>query len=144
MTKPLWVLDTDHLSLLQRAHPQVVARLRSLPLEQRATTIVNAEEQLRGRFAMIARARQASEWVAAYRAFQMTLSDLMPLRLLAFDEAAAAEFLRLKSALRQVGTQDLKIAAIVLSVSGVLVTRNQRDFAQLPNLVIADWTQPNE
>ena len=102
VTKPLWVLDTDHLSLLQRAHPQVVARLRSLPLEQRATTIVNAEEQLRGRFAMIARARQ------------------------------------------QVGTQDLKIAAIVLSVSGVLVTRNQRDFAQIPNLVIADWTQPNE
>ena len=45
MTKPLWVLDTDHLSLLQRAHSEVIARLRSLPLEQRATTIVNAEEQ---------------------------------------------------------------------------------------------------
>ena len=48
---PLWVLDTDHLSLLQRAHLQVVARLRQVPLHQRMTTVVNAEEQLRGRFA---------------------------------------------------------------------------------------------
>ena len=142
MTKPLWVLDTDHLSLLQRAHSEVIARLRSLPLEQRATTIVNAEEQLRGRFAMIGRARQASEWVTTYSAFQATLRDLMPLRLLPFDDAAAIEFLRLKSTLRQVGTQDLKIAAIVLSVGGILVTRNQRDFARVPDLKMADWTQP--
>ena len=142
MTKPLWVLDTDHLSLLQRAHSEVIARLRSLPLEQRATTIVNAEEQLRGRFAMIGRARHASEWVTTYSAFQATLRDLMPLRLLPFDDAAAIEFLRLKSTLRQVGTQDLKIAAIVLSVGGILVTRNQRDFARVPDLKMADWTQP--
>lgn len=142
MTKQLWVLDTDHLSLLQRAHPQVVAHLRRVPLDERATTIVNAEEQLRGRFAMIARASQPSEWVAAYAAFQTTLTDLMPLRLLPFDDAAASEFLRLKSSLRQMGTQDLKIAAIVLSVGGVLVTRNQRDFARIPDLIIADWTLP--
>ncbi len=142
MTKQLWVLDTDHLSLLQRAHPHVVAHLRRVPLEERATTVVNAEEQLRGRFAMIARASKTPEWVAAYGAFQATLSDLMPLRLLSFDDAAAAEFLRLKRTLRQVGTQDLKIAAIVLSVGGILVTRNQRDFVRIPDLVIADWTQP--
>ena len=138
MTKKLWVLDTDHLSLLQRGHPNVVANLRRVPLVERTTTVVNVEEQLRGRFAMIARARNAQEWVAAYGAFQDTLRDLMPLRLLSFDNAAATEFVRLKSIFGQVGTQDLKIAAIVLSAGGVLVTRNQKDFARIPDLKIAD------
>lgn len=142
MPSPLYVLDTDHLSLLQRAQVQVVARLRQLPLRQRTTTIVNAEEQLRGRFAEVARAKKVGEWVIAYRQFQQTLRELLPLRLLPFDDAAAATFLRLKATVKQVGTQDLKIAAIVLSAGGVLVTRNQRDFARIPGLVMEDWTQP--
>lgn len=48
----------------------------------------------------------------------------------------------LKATVKRAGTQDLKIAAIVLSVNGILVTRNQRDFARIPGLVIEDWTQP--
>lgn len=114
----------------------------SLPLAQRVTTIITVEEQLRGRFARIAQARDVTEWVVTYRQFQQTLLDLMPLRLLPFDDAAATTFLRLKDTVKQVGTQDLKIAAIVLSVSGVLVTRNSRDFVRVPGLVIEDWTQP--
>ena len=141
MSDTLRVLDTDHLSLLRRGHAAVAARLRNTPPSQRATTIVNVEEQLRGRFAMIARARKASEWVAAYSVFQQTLEDLMQLRLLPFDDSAAAEFIRLKASVKQVGTQDVKIAAIVLSVDGILVTRNQKDFARIPGLAIEDWTQ---
>jgi len=135
------VLDTDHLSLLRRGHAMVAARLRNTPLNRRATTIVNVEEQLRGRFSMIARARSASAWVAAYGVFQQTLDDLMQLRLLPFDDQAAAEFIRLKAGVKHVGTQDLKIAAIVLSVGGVLVTRNKRDFARIPGLAMEDWIQ---
>lgn len=142
MSDSLWVLDTDHLSLLRRGHVSVAAQLRDTPINRRATTIVNVEEQLRGRFAMIARARKANEWVAAYSVFQQTLDDLMQLRLLPFDDSAAAEFIRLKASVKQVGTQDLKIAAIVLTAGGVLVTRNQRDFARISGLAIEDWTQP--
>jgi tRNA(fMet)-specific endonuclease VapC len=66
----------------------------------------------------------------------------MRLRLLPFDDSAAAEFIRLKASVKKVGTQDLKIAAIVLSVGGVLVPRNKRDFARISDLAIEDWTQP--
>lgn len=66
----------------------------------------------------------------------------MPLRVLLFDDAAAAIFLRLKATIKQVGAQDLKIAAVVLSVGGILATRNQKDFARIPGLAMEDWTQP--
>ena len=141
MPETLWVFDTDHLSLHHRGHPQVQRRLLALPLAQRVTTIITVEEQLRGRFAKIAQGRNVTEWVVAYRQFQQTLEDLLPLRLLSFDDAAATEFLRLKATVKQVGTQDLKIAAIVMSVNGTLVTRNLRDFARVAGLRIEDWTQ---
>jgi tRNA(fMet)-specific endonuclease VapC len=39
----------------------------------------------------------------------------------------------------RISTLDLRIAAIVLAVDGVLVTRNLTDFQQVPSLAIEDW-----
>lgn len=49
-------------------------------------------------------------------------------------------YLALRAAKIRVGIQDLRIAAIVLSIDGTLITRNRRDFAQVPELKIEDWT----
>jgi tRNA(fMet)-specific endonuclease VapC len=43
----LYVLDTDHVTLLGYGHAQVVARLAATPPNDRAITIITVEEQLR-------------------------------------------------------------------------------------------------
>ena len=88
------------------------------------------------------RSKKLDEWVPAYRQFQQTLNELLPLRALPFDDQALATFIHLKATVKQVGTQDLKIAAIVLSMNGILVTGNSIDFGRVPGLVIEDWTRP--
>jgi len=62
----LYVLDTDHLSLLQRGHPHVIARLAAIPVVQRAVTIISADEQLQGRLAVIRRAKTQTDAARTY------------------------------------------------------------------------------
>jgi tRNA(fMet)-specific endonuclease VapC len=53
----LYILDTDHVSLLQRGHTPVRAHLEQISIEQRAVTIITVIEQLQGRLAVIHQAR---------------------------------------------------------------------------------------
>jgi tRNA(fMet)-specific endonuclease VapC len=59
---------------------------------------------------------------------------------LPFDETAANIFDELRAQKIRIGTNDLAIAAITLSVSGILITRNIVDFQRVPNLSLEDWT----
>jgi tRNA(fMet)-specific endonuclease VapC len=57
-----------------------------------------------------------------------------------FDSAAAEAYDNLRRSRIRIGTMDLKIAAIVISLDATLLSRNQRDFRKVPGLKIEDWT----
>jgi tRNA(fMet)-specific endonuclease VapC len=136
----LWILDTDHISLLQRGHPAVEQRIRSINLNDIAITIISVEEQLYGRLNNIRRAKSSETLKTAYQGLYETLDDFKAANILQFNPTAISFYQELVRQKIRVGTQDLRIAAISLSVNGILVTRNQRDFAKVPNLVIEDWS----
>jgi tRNA(fMet)-specific endonuclease VapC len=124
----LYILDTDHLSFVQRGHPQVIARLSAIPIAQRAVTIVTADEQLQGRLALIRRAKTQTDAARAYERLRETIQLFATVRILPYDTAAVAQFEALRQQGVRIGTQDLRIAAICLTQQATLATRNQRDF----------------
>jgi tRNA(fMet)-specific endonuclease VapC len=136
----LRILDTDHLSLAQRRHIQVSTRLLQADLAQTAITIITVEEQLRGRFQMIKRAKSPEELIRAYKNLLVTFDSLKTFNILEFSPEAHAIHIALVSQKIRIGKQDLRIAAIALSVKGILVTRNTKDFSQIPDLALENWT----
>jgi tRNA(fMet)-specific endonuclease VapC len=137
----LYILDTDHLTLFQHNHPAVIAHVKKMSPEVIAATVVSAMEQVRGRLAQIHRAKTATEVVAAFARFQEALTFYRTIPILPYNEAAAVQFPRLRQICpHHPGTQDLRIAAIALSHSATLVTRNQRDFQGIAELHLEDWS----
>jgi tRNA(fMet)-specific endonuclease VapC len=135
----LYVFDTDHLSLYGRNHPVLIDRLQNHSIVL-ITTGINIEEQLRGRLAQIAEAKSGAVLCNAYRWLSETVKMLSVFEVLQFTEAAQAIYQDLKSQRIRIGTQDLRIASIVLAHGGILLSRNARDFDQIPNLTIENWT----
>lgn len=139
----LYVLDTDHLSLLQRGHPRVLARLAAIPIAQRAVTIITADEQLQGRLAVIRRAKTQTDAAREYERLRETIQFFASVRILSYDAAAVAQFEALRRQGLRIGTQDLRIATICLTQQAILATRNQRDFGLVPGLSSEDWSLPD-
>ncbi len=49
----LWILNTNHVTLLAHSHPNILKRIRDIEEEDLAITIITAEEQIRGWFKVI-------------------------------------------------------------------------------------------
>ena len=115
-------------------------RLASTDPASIATTVVTLTEQCRGRLAVIHRASSAVALQTAYGLFLETYRYFCDNEVLPFDTTAADIFRSLLAHRPRMGTQDLQIAAIVLSRDAILVTSNRRDFERVPGLRIDDWT----
>ncbi len=138
----LWILDTDHVSLLQRGHPVVINKVAAVNPNEIAVTVITIVEQMYGRLDVTKRAKSKQELVTAYALLKETFNRLCQANILDFDEAAFDSYNELLKQKIRVGTQDLRIAAIALSVNATVVTRNRRDFEKVPKLKIADWSIP--
>ncbi len=136
----LWVLDTDHVSLLQRGNPLVSQRLEAVNPEEIAVTIITVEEQFGGRLHVIRQGSSRYEIVLAYHRLMTTLNYFGTINVLDFDEDAYNCYIDLVRQKIRIGTKDLRIAAVVMSRNAILVTRNRRDFERVPGLRFEDWT----
>lgn len=135
----IYVLDTDTVTRQQTNHPAVRQRLERLPPTQIFTTVITLREQLGGRLAVVDRVAEGVQLVKAYQQLQSTTDYFKQVNVLSFTVEAAVWRQQLRDQKIRVGSQDLRIAAIVLSAGGVLVTSNRRDFGRVPGLQIEDW-----
>lgn len=136
-----YILDTDICGFVQSEYPLVMARIKTLPADASVvTTIITFGEDLSGWMPACRRAPDGTARAQAYTRLQRGLAFYRQLVCLPFDTTAAALFDQLRAQKLRVGTNDLAIAAITLSVKGVLVTRNTVDYQRIADLALEDWT----
>jgi tRNA(fMet)-specific endonuclease VapC len=138
----MFVLDTDILTLLFAGHPRVVSRRDNVSSSDIAITVVSYIESLQGRFQFLLKAATGEESLRAQSLLDGTVRELARVEtVLPVEARAAAEFDRLRQnrKLKKIGRADLLIAAITLASRATLVTRNLKDFRQVPGLPVENW-----
>ncbi len=138
-----YLLDTDHISILQRGggtgFAALTARIARQGPRTVAVSVISYHEQVMGCHAYINRAKSDAEVVRGYELLARIVRGIGPAPVLPFDLAAAVTLAGFGGGLR-VGTLDLRIAAIADSRDLTLLTRNASDFGRVPGLRIEDWT----
>ena len=139
-----FLLDTDHISFLQRRsgpeYAALAARVAQHAPADLAFSIVSFHEQVLGGHTFISRARSPGDVIRGYRLLSEIIQGFAAAPVLPFDPAASAALDGLRASRLRVATMDLRIASIALSRGLVLLTRNLADFGQVPGLVTQDWT----
>lgn len=139
------ILDTDCLSVLERrtvnAYDNLIRNLDRFSPDDIATTIITFEEQMRGWMAYLSRLKNVQQQVFAYETLLAYFDYFKAINIVSFDDQAAKIFTELKNAKIRVGTMDLKIASIVIATDSILISRNLKDFEQIPDLAVYDWTK---
>lgn len=137
----LHILDTDILSLYQSGDLTVANRIFQHSTEELAVTIISVEEQLRAWFTLRRRAKRRKELAYAYERFARSVTSLSTMSVLPFSESAIDRFEQLRTMKLGVKANDLRIAAIALENSAIVVTRNRVDFGRVPELRIENWEE---
>ena len=135
------VLDTNHFTEVIR-ESEAGARLARRLIENEAevfVSIITAQESLEGWLAVIKSHPPGSAQVKGYSEFRKSIDTLGKFSLLDFDLEAAEAFSNLRKLFPRVGTLDIKIAAISLAHDCLLLTRNLRDFNQVPGRCVENW-----
>lgn len=134
--------DADVLSEILRGRAMYAERAAKIPIQDQAVPVVVLEEIFRGRLNTIRRAEAGTSRTTleqAYDQFQDDVARLRWLRFLRFDAGADTKFREFRAARMRAGTHDLRIASICIVHSAKLVTRNRRDFEDIPGLDVEFW-----
>ena len=135
------ILDTNHTQEIARGSSlgiRLLARLHEKG-ETVATTIVTAEEHMRGWMAEIRKHPQPERQIEPYRRLLITMEFYSAWLVLPWDFESATAFALHRSNGVRIGSMDLKIACIALAHEAMVLTRNITDFSQVPGLRHENW-----
>jgi tRNA(fMet)-specific endonuclease VapC len=141
----LWIIDTDHVSLFLAGNRTIRDRILRISSNDVAITIVTVQEVFNGWMSEINAPSQSAHLVKLYTSLWLSLDFFKSVQVLNFDEDADCCLERLlqenPNLQKKRLQKDMRITAIALSLGATVVTRNHRDFSQVPGLLIEDWTQ---
>lgn len=135
-----YLVDTDTFSLFLQVDVTVVANVIAHLSDGLLVSLITVQEAWNGWATAIARARTPDQLALGHSRLAGTLNELRNWTVVPLSAAAIARYERLKRQKLNVGGNDLRIAATALELGATVVTRNRRDFARIPGVVLEDWS----
>jgi tRNA(fMet)-specific endonuclease VapC len=140
----VFLLDTDHITILEDQVQPQFGRLRQRMAHHPATDfffpVVSFHEQVVGAHAYLNRARTPNDLVDGYRILEKIRRFFAGTQVLQFEAADATTLTQLRTQRIRIGQMDLRIASMALTRQMTVLTRNLRDYRQVPGLNAEDWT----
>ena len=142
----LYLLDTDHLTLYQQGNARVVGGVVMHQADELAISVITVIEQLTGWQTALQRTKDEALIEQIYIRMAQTVESLASWKVLHFPVVAMRKYDDLKRKKLNVGTNDLKIAAIGLEFNAIVVTPKPAGFCpraghNLRQLVLVILTQ---
>jgi tRNA(fMet)-specific endonuclease VapC len=136
----MFLLDSDIATLALHGHPRVAVRLAAADRPVRVP-LATYLESYRGRIEAVLKAATPEELLRAADSFARTVQFLGGFDVVGIDAAVAAEFqtLRAGKKTKNMGRGDLLNACIALANGATLVTRNTKDYVNVPGLKLENW-----
>jgi tRNA(fMet)-specific endonuclease VapC len=120
---------------------RVDARFNAVAAPDRvATTVITVHESVMGWQTYLLKARSPADIEFGYGELARSVRGFSKMPILEYTVPAIARFDSLKKIKLNIGTNDIRIAAIALEAGATVVTRNLRDFHRVPGLVCEDWS----
>ncbi len=142
----VYLLDTDIFSeylnedALPLSEALLTQRIAALEAGQIVISAVTLAEVMRGMLNLLQRMEKAGKDAVGYVALLRADYGIHRFPIIPYTDEAHAHFVSFAPAVRRLGRADCQIAAIALASGYTIVTRNTRHFAQMPGVVIEDWT----
>jgi tRNA(fMet)-specific endonuclease VapC len=139
----LYILDTDHISLFLGNYPPVRDRVLQARAEC-SITIISVQEIFNGWVGQLNRVENEAYKIEIYQRLHLTTQFIQQMPVLNYEQAASIQYQQIIKvnpilAKRRL-EKDMRIAAIALATEATIVTRNIRDFEQVPKLIMEDWS----
>ncbi|NEP61593.1 MAG: type II toxin-antitoxin system VapC family toxin [Symploca sp. SIO2G7] len=138
----LWILDTDHTSLFLAGNPLVIDRVAE-HADNIAITVITVQELFNGWNGKLNDPRQANNLNYLYTKLWETTEFFKIMTILNFDSDAENRYNELRQKNRNLVKKrlekNLRIASIAIMKNAIVVTRNYKDFSQVPSLLMENW-----
>jgi tRNA(fMet)-specific endonuclease VapC len=134
--------DADVLTLILQGDPACVHKASLIPILEQGTPVVVIEEILRGRLNVIRQAQAEKSKLSidqAYRFLELAIADFQNVKILSHTSQAEILVKGWRKQKIRIGNSDLRIAAICIVHSATLISRNRKDFEQVPGLSVEFW-----
>jgi tRNA(fMet)-specific endonuclease VapC len=137
-----WILDTDHASLFLAGNKSIAVQVAAHS-DDVAITVITVQELFNGWMGRLNNPAQINNLAHLYTKLWATTEFFKVITVLNFDRKSENYYQILQQSSKTLAKKriekDLRIASIALAEDATIVTRNYKDFSQIPNLKIENW-----